>query len=182
MAACMPASARMVRAADRLAVLATAITLAGLLVPASGAQEQAPQIRSGATQEAAHWNLPRIFYDPRQRRSLDAQDRAIRLGLDAPGDGPSGPRFDGWLSGPSATHAWVSGTRYVADRAGRLHATGDAGAAGPGEIGSGAAQFDRTRGVLVVHRETNGAMQLRVGEADAPDPAAARPAGTDARP
>jgi hypothetical protein len=132
-----------------------------------------PPMHGDKSREASRWDLPRLFYEPRQRRGLDAQDRALHLGVDAAGAAPSGPRFDGWLSGPTGTHAWVSGASYLADRAGRLHAAQER-AAEPGtdEMENAQAQLDKTRGVLVVHRETEGTLHLRVGEAESPTDAA----------
>jgi hypothetical protein len=168
---------------------AGAIALGSLLAgAAAGAQETAgaappplalaaPPTHADKAREAGRWDLPRLFYEPRQRRSLDAQDRALHLGLNAGGSAATGPRFDGWVAGPNGTHAWVSGAPYLADRSGRLHPaperTIDAGA---DEMENAQAQFDKARGVLIVHRETEGSVHLRVGEADSPVDAAA-PAG-----
>ncbi len=188
------AGASFVRAA--LGAPAAGLMLALMGAPAmAGALDAMPSAPAAATRgavndavhdparDAARWDLPRIFYDARQRRSLDAQDRAIRMGQAAAGAGPSGPRFDGWESGPSGTHAWVNGTRYVADGSGRLHAADDHGAPRADTLEDGAARLDRTRGVLVVRRETDAALRLRVGETDNPaDPAAVPPGAPDPRP
>jgi len=179
MAARMGAYARIARTACRICLCMTAMLIAELLATAAGAQEPPATVHRPGSRTATQWDLPRIFYDERQRRSLDAQDRAVRLGLNVQANDPSGPRFDGWLSGPAGTHAWVSGTRYVADRAGHLRAAGDPAAEA---IESGAAQLDRARGVLVIRRETEGSLQLRVGESDLVDPAAAPQAGATVRP
>jgi len=179
MAARWSAFAWIARTAGRVVLRINAIALATALAPAAGAQEP-PPTHPGTSRAATGWDLPRVFYDAHQRRSLDAQDRAIRLGLDLQVDAPSGPRFDGWLSGPSGTNAWVSGTRYVADRTGRLRSAGDSGTA---EVEGGTARLDRARGVLVIRRESEGTLQLRVGESDYPlEPAATRPAGSGVRP
>ena len=166
------------RAAQRTTLAVTTALVAALLSAAAAAQDAAPAVQVGGAREGSRWDLPRIFYDPRQRRSLDAQDRSIRLGLTAGGAGAGGPRFDGWLSGPTGTHAWVSGTRYETDRAGRLRAAGEPSGPGVDAIVDGNAHLDRSGGVLVVHRETEGTLHLRVGEADnVLDPTAPVPAG-----
>jgi len=147
-----------------------AVTLASAQEPPASVGAQAAP--AGPARAANRWDLPRIFYEPRLRRSLDAQDRALRLGQTA-GTAPSGPRFDGWLSGPTGTHAWVSGNRYLADRNGRLHATVERADPGTDEMENAAAQLDRNSGELLVHRENEGAVHLRVGEAENPiDPLA----------
>jgi hypothetical protein len=154
--------------------------------PARSQEGAAPapveQAAQGATgREPARWDLPRLFYEPRQRRNLDAQDRSVRLGLTAASPSTAGPRFDGWVTSPAGTHAWVSGTPYLADRSGRLHpAAQRAAESGADDMENAQAQFDRARGVLVVHREAEGSVKLRVGEADNPPEAA--PAGSEAAP
>jgi hypothetical protein len=165
-------------AARRLALGALLVALsaiaqepeAGMPAPLAMA---GPPIHGDKSRDAGRWDLPRLFYEPRQRRALDAQDRSLHPGVAAAGAAPSGPRFDGWLSGPAGTHAWVSGASYLADRAGRLHAARER-AAEPGtdEMENAQAQLDKTRGVLVVHRETEGTLRLRVGEAESPTDAA----------
>jgi hypothetical protein len=171
---------RMTRTAGRIGWSLAATACAGLLAAGAGAQDSPPAVHAGSSREAGRWDLPRIFYDARQRRSFDAQERAIRLGLSADGAGPGGPRFDGWLTGPTGTHAWVSGTRYIADRAGRLHPAEDHAAQGADAIEDGAARLDRSGGVLVMRRETEGTLQLRVGEADNPLDSAAPPSAVPA--
>jgi len=178
----MAAPTRTIVAAARaghLQALAVAVALVtALLTAAAAAQDAVPAEHAGSARAGTRWDLPRIFYDPRQRRSLDAQDRSIRLGLTAAGASVGGPRFDGWLAGPTGTHAWVSGTRYETDRAGRLRAAGESSASGVDAIVDGNAQLDRSGGILVVHRETEGTLHLRVGEADnVLDPTAAAPVG-----
>lgn len=163
-----------------------ALLSAGATVPAR-AQGSAPGSEQIATlsprpagdsaRDASRWDLPRLFYEARQRRSLDAQDRALHLGLSPAGSAAAGPRFDGYVSGPNGTHAWVSGGRYVADGAGKLHPADERAAdTAAGGLEEGSARLDRTRGVLVVRREAEGTLRLRVGEADAaaeaPPPAA----------
>jgi hypothetical protein len=171
------------RSIRRAAAHALWMALAGLASAAPvAAQERAAEqrpplamatVRAGAepVREAGQWDLPRLFYEPRQRRVLDAQDRAQQLGLNAAAPAPAGPRFDGWLSGPTGTHAWISGARYRADGKGHLQAAGDHVAdadAGADDMAGANVQLDRTRGVLVVHREAEGTLHLRVGEAEYP--------------
>jgi hypothetical protein len=122
-----------------------------------GAEAAAPHDDSAPA--PGHWELPRLFYEPRERRGLDAQDRALRSGLKGTPAPSAGPRFDGWLAGPTGTHAWVSGTRYVADPAGRLRRAQE----NDGE--AAALDIDATA-------------QLRVGESDYG--AAAAPEAIDA--
>ena len=161
---------------SRSIVLAAALALAGhagaqqtlaIAAPAARAQTGAPAA------ESSHWELPRIIYDARQRRSLDATDRALRLGLNVPGAAPSGPRFDGWVSGAGHTHAWVSGRRYAADAGGHLHAVADgpnavaepAAGSTDEEVLNGASKLDASHGVLTLRGENDARVHLRVGEA-----------------
>jgi hypothetical protein len=136
----------------------------------------APGTIGAAAREPERWDLPRLFYDPKQRRVLDAADRALRLGLRPPGATVGGARFDGWLAGPTATHAWVNGSRYVADRDGRLRpAPGGTidGVAMQAPSDDGARRsdrLDRTHGELIVTDPAETPLRLRVGEAEGQPP------------
>ncbi len=139
----------------------------------SGEATSPPAIGAGARpHEGAQWDLPRVFYDSKQRRVLDAADRALRLGLRPPGEAAGGARFDGWVAGPTATHAWVNGSSYVAGRDGRLQpapaGTID-GVPMPSTSDDGASRNDRldtARGELVVIDAEQTPLRLRVGEAE----------------
>jgi hypothetical protein len=146
------------------------------LHPALAQQPPAPAQLAAASRpvtrlEPSAWNLPRIFYEPGQRRRLESMERAQGLGISL-GLSPkaaAGTRFDGWLEGPSGTHAWVNGTEYQAhDGAGHLRArAGQPGApAVADESQAEAARFDRGRGELVYGNAQTGQVHLRVGEVE----------------
>jgi hypothetical protein len=182
------------RRAIGIGAAAFCLALGGLMAVVSAmAQEpsdQAPaspptapaQARGDRAHEASAWDLPRLFYEPRQRRGLDAQERALHLGLNGGSDAPSGPRFDGWVSGPGGTHAWVSGTPYRADRSGHLRAAEEHSVdPASDEMENAQAHFDKARGVLVMQRETEGTLRLRVGEVESTPEAAPPVAASDRR-
>lgn len=164
--------------------LAECAALAALLLALlSGATDADAQTRRdaepvGHTRAAPamhkHWNLPRLIYDARERRGLDAAETAARLGLNLPGTASGGPRFDGWLAGPGATHAWVSGTQYRLDGDGVLRpasapsASADAGsdAGVVPEVEGGRAHLDRARGELILRKDSDADIHLRVGEGE----------------
>jgi len=148
--------------------------------PASSTAPVGPLVPTTVALEAPpSWDLPRLFYDARQRHALEATDIALRQGLHVSGADGAGPRFDGWVTGPNGTHAWVSGLEYRATgRDGTLQAAPGGFDAQASALESGTARLDRQRGELVLraanHDPQAASSRLRVGESEtltAPPPA-----------
>lgn len=61
------------------------------------------------------YRLARVFYGPSERHELDIAEANALSGPDEKGKSasPATVRFDGWLSGPGPTHAWINGAAHV---------------------------------------------------------------------
>ncbi len=63
----------------------------------------------------ARYRLARVFYGPSERQELELAEAHALAGSDEKGKSasPAAVRFDGWLSGPGPTHAWINGAAHV---------------------------------------------------------------------
>jgi len=204
-------SARRHRLAGAAAQAALCLLAVALSAPAraqaAGPAPAAPAAIASLAQPAAasaHYDLARIFYGPGQRHELDRAEANALAGSEAAGKSASvaAVRFNGWLSGPGPTHAWINGTAHVgaghpappavagsarADQPIELRRDDLAGAAptAPGD----AARFDPASQQLLIVTEAGKPVRLRAGQSEdqeALEPLAAareparRPAAQDA--
>ena len=81
--------------------------------PAPASSERAAYNRPFPSGE--RYRLARVFYGPGERQELDLAEANALSGSDDKGKSasPAAVRFNGWLSGPGPTHAWINGAAHV---------------------------------------------------------------------
>ena len=110
----------------RLRELSKAVTpwLIGLALQANAWAQDAPSTAPAAPvsihialpeADGARDALPRIFYEPEQRHQLDLAEASALSGEDNKVLPVAAVRFNGWLTGPGRTHAWVNGRAHIAN-------------------------------------------------------------------
>ncbi len=121
--------------------------------------------------------LPRVFYSPAARRDLEiAEANALSDADSGSKNGPAAAvRFNGWLSGPGPTRAWINGTAHVASgRDGAITPIGnppDGHANGKNEEQSveSTARFDAASQQLVIVSARGMERRLRAGQSEDQD-------------
>ena len=123
-----------------------------LNAPPASLPTRPPTIDLSAQSRMQPAPLARVFFSPSERREREVDEanalHGPRADLDAHAARPSNVRFNGWLSGPAATHTWVNG---------------EAQASGQNKLAE-YARFDARTQRLVVLDANGREVHLRAGE------------------
>ncbi|SPE22990.1 exported hypothetical protein [Burkholderiales bacterium] len=166
-----PAACRAALCLLALALCAPARAQGAPPAAAPAPAELATVIRPAAGSE--RYRLARVFYGPIQRHELDVAEASALAGLDPAGNrtAPATVHFNGWLSGPGRTHAWINGTPHVSgslaagqDRQIELRRDDLANSGTPAAVD--AARFDPRTEQLVIVNESGQQVRLRAGQSE----------------
>jgi len=132
--------------------------------------------------------LARIFYEPEERHQLDIAEAAALSGEDSKALPIAALRFNGWLTGPGPTHAWVNGKAHIANEQNGTLAParasgGTQGSRGDGQLAQEPApagadfpsradnvRFDAKTQQLILLNERGAPRHLRAGQSEDKDP------------